>query len=49
MEQIDNGLEAEMQAEDESRTQLIKKKDISQASKHLERELEEIFFEIERV
>jgi hypothetical protein len=35
-----------MEPEDESRTHLIKKKQISPASKHLERELEEIFFEI---
>ena len=37
-----------MQAEDESRTHLIKKKTISPASKHLQKELEEIFFEIDK-
>jgi hypothetical protein len=39
-------MDSEMEAEDESRAHLLKKKVVSSQSKHLERELEEIYFEI---
>lgn len=38
-----------MEPEDESRAHLLKKKAISKENKHIERELEEVYFEICKV
>ena len=38
-----------MEAEDESRTHLLRKNKVDPSIKHLERELEEISFEIQKV
>ena len=45
---FDQNLGSEMQPEDDSRTHLLRKKGVSKQSKHLERELEEINFEISK-
>lgn len=42
-------IESEMEPEDESRSYLLKKKVVGKNSKHLERELEEIGFEIYKI
>ena len=38
-----------MEPEDETRSRLLQKKPIGKSSRHLERELEEIYFEIRKV
>lgn len=48
-DRFEYGADSEMEPEDESRAHLLRKKAVSKENKHLERELEEIYFEICKV
>ena len=43
-ERFEYGADSSMEPEDESRAHLLRKKAVSKESKHLEREIEEIYF-----